>query len=91
MHKNTLLTISILTVVAALLLGINIGRRIGIYQSIEPTPGPTAAPTDEPPPFIAPIATPEASDSGMMEQSVYGQSTQSAQFEQFATPSAVQE
>ena len=92
LHKNTLIVFVVLALIAVLLLGINIGRKIGVWQNSETSaPQPTVEPTLEPTPYIAPTATPEASESAVMEQPVYGVASQSAQVEEYASPSAIQE
>lgn len=46
MHRNTYLLVSALAVIAALIIGVNIGRQV--VQSPSPTPTPIVTPSQEP-------------------------------------------
>lgn len=45
MHRNTYIVVSVLAVAAALVVGVNVGKRIGLSPAIVPTPTPTPTPT----------------------------------------------
>jgi len=47
MHRNTYLVVSILAVLAALVVGVNVGKKINTTAEISSSPTPTAAPMPE--------------------------------------------
>ncbi len=48
MHKNTLLFVAFLAVIAALLVGFNVGRSLSLTQVVQPSPTPFFSPTPKP-------------------------------------------